>query len=254
MSEKRIDRKEYLKKLIAFKDKQLIKVITGIRRCGKSTIMEIYQDYLKEKAGVSQEQIIAINLEDYDFFEMRDPRKLYGYIKEHLLPNQMNYIFLDEIQQCEDFPRVVDSLYIKNNVDLYVTGSNANMLSSDIATLLSGRYIEIKMLPLSFKEYVESTGDENNLARKYTTYLENSSFPYALELSGHPKEIRDYLDAIYNTIIVKDIAQRHKISDIMMLENVTRFVFDNIGNQFYTKKIAVTMTSDGSKIDVKKNI
>lgn len=125
------------------------------------------------------------------------------------------------------------------------------MLSSEIATLLSGRYIEIKMLPLSFKEYVESKGDENNLARKYTTYLENSSFPYALELSGHPKEIKDYLDAIYNTIIVKDIAQRHKISDIMMLESVTRFIFDNIGNQLSTKKIADTMTSDGRKIDAK---
>lgn len=182
---------------------------------------------------------------------MRDPKKLYAYIKERLLPDQMNYIFLDEIQQCEDFPRVVDSLYIKNNVDLYVTGSNANMLSSEIATLLSGRYVEIKMLPLSFKEYVESTGNENDLQRKYTTYLENSSFPYALELAGHPKEIRDYLDGIYNTIIVKDIAQRHKITDTMMLESVTRFIFDNIGNQLSTKKIADTMTSDGRKIDVR---
>ena len=200
MVSKIISRDDYLNKLIAFKDKQLIKVITGIRRCGKSTIMEIYQDYLQKEMKVTNEQIIAINLEDYDFYDMRDPKKLYAYIKERLLPDQMNYIFLDEIQQCEDFPRVVDSLYIKNNVDLYVTGSNANMLSSEIATLLSGRYVEIKMLPLSFKEYVESTGDEDDLQRKYTTYLENSSFPYALELAGHPKEIRDYLDGIYNTI------------------------------------------------------
>ena len=216
MVSKRISRDDYLNKLIAFKDKQLIKVITGIRRCGKSTIMEIYQDYLQKEMNVTKKQIIAINLEDYDFYDLRDPKKLYAYIKERLLPDQMNYIFLDEIQQCEDFPRVVDSLYIKNNVDLYVTGSNANMLSSEIATLLSGRYVEIKMLPLSFKEYVESTGNENDLQRKYTTYLENSSFPYALELAGHPKEIRDYLDGIYNTIIVKDIAQRHKITDTMM--------------------------------------
>lgn len=151
--------------------------------------MEIYQDYLQKVMNVTKKQIIAINLEDYDFYDLRDPKKLYAYIKERLLPDQMNYIFLDEIQQCEDFPRVVDSLYIKNNVDLYVTGSNANMLSSEIARLLSGRY-------------VESTGDENDLQRKYTTYLENSSFPYALELAGHPKEIRDYLDGIYNTIIV----------------------------------------------------
>ena len=251
MVSKRISRDDYLNKLIAFKDKQLIKVITGIRRCGKSTIMEIYQDYLQKEMNVTKKQIIAINLEDYDFYDLRDPKKLYAYIKERLLPDQMNYIFLDEIQQCEDFPRVVDSLYIKNNVDLYVTGSNANMLSSEIATLLSGRYVEIKMLPLSFKEYVESTGNENDLQRKYTTYLENSSFPYALELAGHPKEIRDYLDGIYNTIIVKDIAQRHKITDTMMLESVTRFIFDNIGNQLSTKKIADTMTSDGRKIDVR---
>ena len=251
MVSKIISRDDYLNKLIAFKDKQLIKVITGIRRCGKSTIMEIYQDYLQKEMKVTNEQIIAINLEDYDFYDMRDPKKLYAYIKERLLPDQMNYIFLDEIQQCEDFPRVVDSLYIKNNVDLYVTGSNANMLSSEIATLLSGRYVEIKMLPLSFKEYVESTGDEDDLQRKYTTYLENSSFPYALELVGHPKEIRDYLDGIYNTIIVKDIAQRHKITDTMMLESITRFIFDNIGNQLSTKKIADTMTSAGRKIDVR---
>lgn len=251
MVSKIISRDDYLNKLIAFKDKRLIKVITGIRRCGKSTIMEIYQDYLQKEMKVTNEQIIAINLEDYDFYDMRDPKKLYAYIKERLLPDQMNYIFLDEIQQCEDFPRVVDSLYIKNNVDLYVTGSNANMLSSEIATLLSGRYVEIKMLPLSFKEYVESTGDEDDLQRKYTTYLENSSFPYALELAGHPKEIRDYLDGIYNTIIVKDIAQRHKITDTMMLESITRFIFDNIGNQLSTKKIADTMTSAGRKIDVR---
>ena len=238
MVSKIISRDDYLNKLIAFKDKQLIKVITGIRRCGKSTIMEIYQDYLQKEMKVTNEQIIAINLEDYDFYDMRDPKKLYAYIKERLLLDQMNYIFLDEIQQCEDFPRVVDSLYIKNNVDLYVTGSNANMLSSEIATLLSGRY-------------VESTGDEDNLQRKYTTYLENSSFPYALELAGHPKEIRDYLDGIYNTIIVKDIAQRHKITDTMMLESITRFIFDNIGNQLSTKKIADTMTSAGRKIDVR---
>ena len=250
MVSKRISRDDYLNKLIAFKDKQLIKVITGIRRCGKSTIMEIYQDYLQKEMNVTKKQIIAINLEDYDFYDLRDPKNLCIYQRTITARSNELYI-LDEIQQCEDFPRVVDSLYIKNNVDLYVTGSNANMLSSEIATLLSGRYVEIKMLPLSFKEYVESTGNENDLQRKYTTYLENSSFPYALELAGHPKEIRDYLDGIYNTIIVKDIAQRHKITDTMMLESVTRFIFDNIGNQLSTKKIADTMTSDGRKIDVR---
>lgn len=250
MTIQRVKRKEYLDKLTAFRDKQIIKVVTGVRRCGKSTLMEIYQDYLKEQ-GVTEEQIVAVNLEDYDYYELRDPKKLYGYLKERLVKDKMTYVFLDEIQQCEEFPRVVDSLYIKKGVDLYVTGSNAYMLSSEIATLLSGRYVEVKMLPLSFKEYVESTGNSNELARKYTAYLENSSFPYTLELAGQPKEIRDYLDAIYNTIVVKDLTKRHKIPDTMMLESVARFVFDNIGSQLSTKRIADTMTSDGRKMDVK---
>lgn len=250
MTVQRIERKEYLEKLIAFRDKQIIKIITGIRRCGKSTIMEIYQDYLKSQ-GVSDEQIIAVNLEDYDFYELREPRNLHAYVKERLVKDKMTYVFLDEIQHCEDFPGVLDSLFIKKGVDLYVTGSNAYMLSSEIATLISGRYVEIRMLPLSFKEYVLSTGDTGGLARKYTAYLENSSFPYALELTGQTKEIRDYLDGIYNTIVVKDIAKRNRIPDTMMLESVARFVFDNIGNQLSTKKIADTMTSNGRKIDTK---
>ena len=250
MAVQRVERKEYLDKLIAFRDKQIIKIVTGVRRCGKSTLMEIYQDYLKNQ-GVSEEQIIAVNLEDYDFYELRSPRMLYAYIKERLVKDRMTYVFLDEIQHCEEFPAVIDSLFIKKNVDLYVTGSNAYMLSSEIATLISGRYVEISMLPLSFKEYVSYTGNTNELARKYTAYIENSSFPYALELINQPKEIRDYLDGIYNTIVVKDIARRNKIPDTMMLESVARFVFDNIGNQLSTKKIADTMTSDGRKIDTK---
>lgn len=246
----RIERKEYLEKLIAFRDKQVIKIITGVRRCGKSTLMELFQDYLKSQ-GVLEEQIVAVNLEDYDFYELRNPKKLYTYIKERLVQGKMTYIFLDEIQHCEEFPEVVDSLHIKKDVDIYLTGSNAKMLSSEIATLISGRYVEISMLPLSFKEYVLSTGSISELARKYTAYVETSSFPYALQLAGQPKELRDYLDGIYNTIVVKDIAQRNKIPDPMMLESVLRFIFDNIGNQLSTKKIADTMTSNGRKIDVK---
>ncbi len=250
MAIQRIERKQYLDKLIAFREKQLIKIITGVRRCGKSTLMEIYQDYLREQ-GVTAEQIVAVNLEDYDYYELRNPKALHSYLKERLVPGKTTYIFLDEIQHCEEFPRVVDSLYIKKGIDLYITGSNAYMLSSEIATLISGRYVEIKMLPLSFREYVDSTGNTNDLSRKYTSYLENSSFPYALELVDQPKEIKDYLDGIYNTIVVKDIAKRHKIPDTMMLESVARFVFDNIGSQLSTKKIADTMTSEGRKIDVK---
>lgn len=245
-----IPRKQYLDQLIAWKDKHIIKVITGVRRCGKSTLMEMFQDYLYTQ-NVSKEQIITINLEDFDYYDLHNPTNLHSYIKERLVEGKQTYIFIDEIQQCLDFPKVIDSLYIKKNTDIYLTGSNAYMLSSEIATLLSGRYVEISMLPLSFKEYVLATGDSNNLAQTYTRYLETSSFPYAISLNEQPKEIRDYLNAIYNTIVVKDIINRNKISDVMMLESVTRFIFDNIGNQLSTKKIADTMTSNGRKLDVK---
>lgn len=247
---KRIERSEYLNKLISWKDKQLIKVVTGVRRCGKSTIMEIFQDYLRTH-GVAENQIVSVNLEDFDFYVLRDPKKLHDYIKERLIPDKMTYVFLDEVQHCNEFPRVVDSLYIKKNVDLYITGSNAHMLSSEIATLISGRYVEISMLPLSFREYVESTGGTKELQSQYRRYLETSSFPYALELANQPKELRAYLEGIYNTIVVKDISLRNRIPDAMMLESITSFVFDSIGSPLSTKKIADTMTSVGRKIDVK---
>ena len=245
-----IQRKEYLKKLIAFRDKQLIKVVTGVRRCGKSTLLKMYQEWLREQ-GVEASRIISINFEDIDYEELTDYRKLYDYLKEHLNPERMTYIFLDEIQNVAEFPKVVDSLYIKNNVDIYMTGSNAYMLSSEIATLISGRYVQIEMLPFSFKEYMESTGSMNDRGVKYTEYLENSSFPQTLELKGQPDEIRDYLEGLYNTIVVKDIVNRKKITDTMMLKSLLRFVFDNIGNPLSSKKIADTMTSAGRKIDVK---
>lgn len=245
-----IQRTEYLNKLIAFKDKQLIKIVTGIRRCGKSTLLEMYQNWLKEQ-GVTDEQIISINFEDIDYEELTDYKKLYAYIKEHLAKNKMTYIFLDEVHHINDFPKIVDSLYIKKNIDIYITGSNAYMLSSEIATLISGRYVQIEMLPLSFKEYMESTGNMNDRGIKYAEYLESSSFPYALELKGQPNELRDYLEGIYNTIVVKDIVNRKKITDTMMLKSLLRFVFDNIGSPLSSKRIADTMTSDGRKIDAK---
>lgn len=245
-----IERQRYNEKLRAYRDKQIIKVITGVRRCGKSTLLRQYRDYLKTQ-GVEDNRIVFINFEDYDFAALRNPDKLYAYIKERLVEGVMNYIFLDEIQQVSEFWQIVDSLYIKDNVDLYITGSNAYMLSSELATLLSGRYVEISMLPLSFAEYVASTGDTSDLIRKYTDYIVNGSFPYTLELREHSGQIKDYLDAVYNTIVVKDVASRKKIGDTMMLESVTRFIFDNIGNSLSTKKIADTMTSDGRKIDVK---
>lgn len=246
---KRIERHNYLKKLIAFKDKKLIKVITGIRRCGKSTIMEIYRDWLIAH-GVMQEQIIYLNFEDYDYFELRDPRKLYSYVKPLIQQDKMTYIFFDEIQHVTDFPDIINSLNLKPTVDLYVTGSNAYMLSSEIATLLSGRYVEIAMLPLSFKEYAEGIGGTDYLSQTYIEYVSKSSFPYTLELDT-ANEISDYLNAVYNTIVVKDIMSRNKLSDVMMLESVIRFTADNIGNILSTKRIADLMSADGRKIDQK---
>lgn len=245
-----LQRTEYLNKLIALRDKQLIKIVTGIRRCGKSTLLELYQNWLKQQ-GVEDRQVISINFEDIDYEELTDYQKLYSYLKERLVSGKMTYIFLDEIQHVKDFPRVVDSLFIKKNVDLYLTGSNAYMLSSEIATLISGRYVQIEMLPLSFREYMESTGSMEDRNIKYVEYLESSSFPYALELKGQPNELRDYLEGIYNTILVKDIVSRKKITDTMMLKSILRFVFDNIGRPLSSKKIADTMTSDGRKIDAK---
>lgn len=242
-----VQRQEYLNKLIAFKDKKIIKIIMGVRRCGKSTLLKLYRQWLKEN-GVEDQQIVSINFEDLDCEELTDYRKLYSYIKGKLSSTEMTYIFLDEIQNVNDFPKVVDSLYLKDNVDIYLTGSNAYMLSSEIATVLSGRFVQIEMLPFSFKEYLASTGDMNDCGIKYTEYLRNSSFPYTIELKDQPEEIRNYLEGLYNTIVVKNIVQRRNITDTMMLRSVLRFVFDNIGNPLSSKKIADTMTSAGRKI------
>jgi len=243
-----IERNEYLEDLISFKDKNLIKVVTGIRRCGKSTMFELYQDYLIQD-DVSSEQIIAVNLEDGDYRDIRTSEKLYEYVSKKLIKDKMNYVFLDEVQQAENFQEAVDWLYVKKNVDLYITGSNAFLLSGELATLLSGRYVVIKMLPLSFKEYVSAFPNQTNTAELYMNYLSNSSFPGTLELT-RKQDIRTYLEGIYNTILLKDIVTRKKISDLAMLESVVEFMFDNIGNMCSFTKIANSMTSAGRKISV----
>ena len=246
---KRIPRQNYLNKLIAFKDKKVIKVITGIRRCGKSTLMEIYRDWLKDH-GIDEGQVIYVNFEDFDYYDLREPRKLYDYVKQQLRKNAMNYLFFDEIQHVHDFPDVINSLNLKANTDIYLTGSNAYMLTTEIATLLSGRYVEIPMLPLSFKEYVIGTGNDTNLQQTYSEYITKGSFPYTLELDTQA-EINDYLNGVYNTIVVKDIMARKKIQDVTMLESIIRFAADNIGNILSTKRVANIMTADGRKIDPK---
>lgn len=242
-----IQRNDYLDLLKCFKDKQLIKVVTGIRRCGKSTLYELYREYLTSQ-GVEDEQIISINFEDPDYMELRNNADLYEYIDNRLQKDKMNYVFLDEVQKIENFQEACDGLYIKKNVDLYITGSNAKILSGEIATLLSGRYIEIKMLPLSFKEFISVVG-ESDLSRKYREYIENGSFPYILELNGK-KAKSIYLEGLYNSVVLKDVVSRKKILDVPVLENIIRFIFDNIGNPVSATKIANSLTSAGSKISV----
>ena len=241
-----IERNEYLEKLKKWKDKDLIKVITGIRRCGKSTLFELYINYLKS-IDIDNNHIISINLENPDN-EFNSYKELYQFVKNQIVDQNQYYIFLDEVQNVPDFQKAVDGLYIMKNVDVYITGSNAYLLSGELATLLTGRYIEIKMYPLSFKEYV-SYYEKPVTERLYLDYVNRSSFPYALKLEDE-SEIDDYLDALYNTIILKDIAQRKKISDTSMLKTVAKFMFDNIGNCLSIKKIADTLTSDGRSISV----
>ena len=257
----RIDREEYLDFLIKSKDKKIIKVVSGVRRCGKSTLFEIYKDYLL-KNGVEKIQIISINFEDMDYEELTDYKKLYEYIKSKIIEDKKNYIFLDEIQNVDKFEKVVDSLFIKENVDLYITGSNAYFMSSELATLLSGRYIELKMLPLSFKEYYKAKLEYEKLEKKenrtlktlmqyYNEYIVNSSFPYTLQLNNNLKNIYEYLSGIYNSVLLKDIVARLKIADVMRLESVVKYIFDNIGNLTSISKIANTLTSMGRKTDTK---
>ncbi|MDR3305172.1 MAG: ATP-binding protein [Clostridiales Family XIII bacterium] len=243
-----IARQEYLENLVRFRDKQLIKVVTGIRRCGKSTLLELYQDYLRAD-NVSDEQIISINLEDGDYAEIETSKQLYAFVNERLQSGKKMYIFLDEVQRVAEFQKAIDSLYVKKNCDVYITGSNAYLLSGELATLLSGRYVEIKMLPLSFKEYVSAFPKGSDARRLYADYTQNSAFPYALELN-EPKDRRQYLQGIYDTIVLKDIVARRKFPNVEMLKSVTRFMFNNVGNTCSAKSIADTMTSADRKISV----
>ena len=243
-----IQRPEYLEALSRFRDKRLIKVVTGIRRCGKSTLFELFQDHLRS-GGVSDGQILSLNFEDGEYSGIETGGQLYGHVAARLLPGKKMYIFLDEVQRVDDFQRAVDALYVKKDCDVYITGSNAHLLSGELATLLSGRYVEIKMLPLSFKEYISALPDGGNIDRQYAEYVRHSAFPYALELA-RPKDKKLYLQSIFDTIVLKDIVARRRFPDIAMLQSVVRFMFDNIGNTCSTKSISDTMTSAGRKISV----
>lgn len=244
-----IERKEYLNQLIRFKDKDLIKVITGIRRCGKSTLFDLYTEYLLQN-GIEKEQIIRINLENPIYNELlSDYLKFYEYIMEKINPEKKNYVFLDEVQNVNEFQKACDGLYLNKNIDLYITGSNAYLLSGELATLLSGRYIEIKMLPLSFKEYVSAFPENANIDRLFAKYISAGSFPYTLELE-ELEDMEKYIQGIYDSIILKDIVARKKFPDYTMLQSIVNFMLDNVGNISSTNKMANTMTSNGRNISV----
>ena len=248
----RIERKEYLDWLVRWREQQIIKVVSGVRRCGKSTLFAIYRDWLLSQ-GVDERQIIAINFEDIDYEHLTGYRALYDYIKRLLLPDRMNYIFLDEIQHVEQFEKAVDSLFIKDNCDVYITGSNAYFMSGELATLLSGRYVELKMLPLSFREFCSGlrSGAAQTNAQKFDAYLRMSSFPYALRLPGTGREVQEYLTDLYNTVLLKDVVARARIADVTSLEAVTKFLLHNIGSRVSATKIANTLKSAGKGVDQK---
>ena len=238
-----VERQEYMQKLIQWKDRQVIKVVTGVRRCGKSTLLLMFREFL-EKNGVDSKKCISINFEDLRYEELKDYHKLYVYIMEHVTEEGRHYIFLDEIQLVSDFQKAVESLYLDENGDLYLTGSNAAMLSGELATMLSGRYVEIRMLPLSFREYYELVGGDRKEA--FNAYYRKGGFPYAALLQEDAVR-RDYLMGIYNTVLLKDIVERKRIADVPLLEGIIRFLADNIGNVVSVKKISDSLTSDGRK-------
>ena len=250
-----VERKEYLERLIQWKDEQVIKVVTGIRRCGKSTLLLQYQAWLMAN-GISKEQIVSVNFEELEYEELQDYRKLYAFLKERLHGEKKTYIFLDEIQKVPSFEKVVDSLYVKPNADIYITSSNACLLSGDLATLLTGRYVEIKMLPLSFKEYLKITG--MNPDRGLSEYMRDGGLPYIAVMDRTPEKVDTYLEGIYNTVIIKDIEDRQarketdpdkrKITDVLLLKTIAKYLASVTGNPVSIRSITNYLISNGRKV------
>ena len=250
---KTIQRDEYLECLKRWKDKQIIKVVSGVRRCGKSTLFDIYREFLLS-AGVSESQIISINFEDIDYEDLNTAKTLYAFIKSKLQPDKMNYIFLDEVQHCNGFEKAVDSLFIKDNCDVYITGSNAYFMSGELSTLLSGRYVEIEMLPLSFREFtlaLDAPYSSLSEREKFNLYIGYGSFPFIAKYNAFTDDSKDYLKGIFDTILNKDIARRLSISDTASLENVSKFLLHSIGSKISPTKIANTLKSSGKSVDQK---
>ncbi len=242
-----IPRPAYIEQLDRWRDRDLIKVVTGVRRCGKSTLLELYAEHLKEH-GVEPDRIVTINLEKLEYEHLLDHRKLHDEVLARMKPGSMNYIFIDEVQNVPDFQRAVDSLYTHDDIDLYITGSNALMLKGTLATLLSGRYIEVSMLPLSFKEFCSAMKGDASAQRLYSRYISMGGMPGALTQTDGSLALYDYLEGILNTVLFKDVAQRLNISNSLGLDALTSYLFDNIGNLTSAKAISGYITSQGTKI------
>ena len=245
-----IQREQYLAFLRRHKDQDVIKVVSGVRRCGKSTLFELFKQELLA-SGVKANQIISINFEDLEYEPLQEYHALHEYIVERLIPDIPMYVFLDEVQHVVQFEKVVGSLFIKPNVDIYITGSNAYFMSSDIATLLTGRYVQVEMLPLSFKEF-HSAYSQQNLSDTdiYNLYIEHSSFPRLVHVEDD-ESIDEYLESILNTVVLKDIVTRLKITDVPLLLDIIKYLLANIGSLINPTKIANTLTSYGRKTDNK---
>lgn len=246
-----IARDRYLEWLLSWKDKHVIKVVSGVRRCGKSKLFEIYRNHLMQY-GVTADQIIAINFEELEYEDLTSYRELYDYVNARLAPGKTTYVFLDEIQHVNHYEKAVDGLFIKDNVDVYITGSNAYFMSGELATLLSGRYIELKMLPLSFKEFCSAEGNaEKSRDMLFNEYITSGSFPFIAETQIDEQKAKEYVRSLYDTIIVRDVVDRLRVSDVSTLLNITKFLLHNIGSKVSHKKIADTLTSSGNKVDQK---
>lgn len=239
----------YLNRLIEYQNKPLIKVITGIRRCGKSTLLSLFKQHLIA-SGVPDEQIIHMNFESLVFDEIHDYMDLHLHLSSKITTgNDTCYLLLDEIQQVKAWEKVINSLLVDANVDIYLTGSNAYLLSSELSTLLSGRYVEINMYPLSFKEYVDFFPQKSNETKDslFNQYLEFGGFPVIGELMDHPETIAPVLEGIYNTVLMKDVIERNQVRDPALLENILKYIAANVGNIVSTKKISDYLTSSGRK-------
>ncbi len=245
---KLIERNEYVAWLKSYKDKPLIKVVTGLRRVGKSTIFDLYIQELK-KEGVCDEQILKINFEDLDNEPLRDKRELYSHIIASAKDGKTLYVFLDEIQRVDGFEEVVDSLFIKENIDVYITGSNAKFLSSEIATLLTGRYVEINVLPLSFKEYYDHFKDNGKSKRDlFTDYITYGALPGIFMFDTGTAQQREYIESVYKTILEKDVLKRNSAASKQLVENILSYLVYNIGCLTTTKRITDTLNSNGTKV------